>query len=270
MLAAGAGSRLRPLTRLRPKALCPVGLAPLVDHAIDRLAPATASLAVNVHAGREQLVAHLDGRVHLSVEAPVALGTAGALGALRDWLDGRPAVVTNADAWLPDGLDPLLDGWDGERMRLLCVEDPGRGDFGRHRYAGACLMPWPAVRDLPAEPLGLYEARWGAAAAAGTLDLVVTTSPFVDCGTPADYLGANLAAIPAGAGGDGGGCLVGDGADVRGTAERSVVGAGAVVEGTVVRSVVWPGAVVHAGEVLVDAVRADPRVTVLVRSAALR
>ena len=37
VLAAGAGTRLRPLTRLRPKALCPVGDRPLVDHALDRV-----------------------------------------------------------------------------------------------------------------------------------------------------------------------------------------------------------------------------------------
>lgn len=243
VLAAGAGTRLRPLTLLRPKALCPVGPAPLVDHALERVAAATPSVAVNVHAGRDAMVAHLDGRAHLSLEAPVALGTAGALGALRDWIAGRPVLVTNADAWLPGGLGPLLGGWDGERMRLLCVDDPARGDFGRRRYAGACLLPWTAVRDLPAEPLGLYEARWGAAAADGRLDFADTTATFVDCGTPADYLAANL--------------------DWSGG--RPVVGEGASVQGTVVRSVVWPGARVVEGEVLVDAVRAGRTVTVLVR-----
>lgn len=243
MLAAGAGTRLRPLTLVRPKALCPVGPAPLVDHAIDRLAAVTGSVAVNVHAGREAMVAHLDGRAHLSLEEPEALGTAGALGALRDWVDGRPVLVTNADAWLPAGLGPLVDGWDGERMRLLCVDDPVRGDFGRRRYAGACLLPWSAVRDLPAEPLGLYEATWRKAEAEGRLDFADTAATFVDCGTPADYLAANL--------------------DWSGG--EPVVGEGAVVAGTLVRSVVWPGARVAEGEVLVDAVRAGRTVTVLVR-----
>lgn len=245
VLAAGAGTRLRPLTHLRPKALCPVGPAPLVDHAMERVAAVTPELAVNVHAGRDAMVDHLDGRARLSVEAPFALGTAGALGALRDWIDGRPVLVTNADAWLPGGLGGLVAGWDGERMRLLCVDDPVRGDFGRRRYAGACLLPWSAVRDLPPEPLGLYEARWRAAFDRGALDLVDAAGPFVDCGTPADYLAANLAW----SGGE------------------PVVGDGAVVRGTLVRSVVWPGARVAEGEVLVDAVRAGAGVTVLVRPA---
>jgi N-acetyl-alpha-D-muramate 1-phosphate uridylyltransferase len=243
VLAAGAGTRLRPLTLLRPKALCPVGEAPLVDHALERLSRATPSVAVNVHAGRDEMVDHLDGRAHLSIEEPVALGTAGALGALRDWIDGRPVLVTNADAWLPGGLSALVDGWDGERMRLLCVDDPAYPDFGRRRYAGACLLPWAEVRDLPAEPLGLYEARWAAAAEAGRLDFADLDGPFLDCGTPADYLAANLAW----SGGE------------------PVVGEGAVVRGTLVRSVVWPGGRVGEGEVLVDAVRAGRTVTVLVR-----
>ena len=40
VLAAGRGTRLRPLTRLRPKALCPVGNVPLVDLALERVRPA--------------------------------------------------------------------------------------------------------------------------------------------------------------------------------------------------------------------------------------
>ena len=38
VLAAGAGTRLRPLTTVCPKALCPVGGTPLVDLAIERVA----------------------------------------------------------------------------------------------------------------------------------------------------------------------------------------------------------------------------------------
>ena len=90
VLAAGAGSRLRPLTRLRPKALCPVGDRPLVDHACDRAASVTSDVAVNVHHGRALVEAHLADRpLHLSVEADEARGTAGALGLLRPWIDGR-------------------------------------------------------------------------------------------------------------------------------------------------------------------------------------
>lgn len=249
VLAAGAGSRLAPLTRLRPKAMCPVGDRPLVDHALDRLAPAVDDLAVNVHHGRLLVEAHLtrrDGshRPHLSVEEGEARGTAGALGLLRDWIDGRPVLVTNADAWLDVDVDAFVAGWDGERTRLLCVHDRRRGDFGPLRYCGVALMPWRAVAGLGPEPSGLYERVWGRAEREGGLDLVVHDGAFVDCGTVADYLEANL--------------LWSRGASVLG--DGVVVGDGARVE----RSVVWAGSVVHAGEVLVDAVRAGT-MTVLVR-----
>lgn len=249
VLAAGAGSRLAPLTRLRPKALCPVGDRALVDHALDRLLPVVDDAAVNVHHGRLLMEAHLTRvdrprRPHVSVEEGEARGTAGALGLLRSWLDGRPVLVTNADAWLDADVEDFVAGWDGERTRLLCVEDPARGDFGTLRYCGLALLPWAEVARLGPEPSGLYERSWARAERDGALDLVVHRGPFVDCGTVADYLEANL--------------RWSEGATVVG--EGSVVAAGARVE----RSVLWPGAIVRAGEVLVEAVRAGS-LTVLVR-----
>ena len=249
VLAAGAGTRLRPLTNERPKALCPVADVPLVDLALARLRPIVGgggTLAVNLHHGADQLDAHLAPDVHRSREEPVALGTAGAIGALRPWLDGRDVVVANADAWLDRSLDlgPFVDGWDRERTRLLCVRDPARGDFGDLRYCGVALIPATEAQRLEPVPSGLYEVSWRAELAAGRLDLAVTDVPFIDCGTPADYLHANLAA-------SGGTAVVGAGATVAD---------GARLE----RSVVWPGAEVAAAEHLVDAVR-TPRITVLVR-----
>jgi len=240
VLAAGAGTRLRPLTDILPKALCPVGNAALVDLAIERVRPLTPRIAVNVHHGRALLEAHLAGRVHLSVEEPDVLGTAGALGQLRDWIDGRATVVVNADAWHGIDLSVLVEGWDGERVRLLVVDDPARGDFGPWRHCGASIMPWSEVRRLPAAFGGLYEACWGPRWAEGRLELVAGAGPFFDCGTPADYLAANLAA----------------------SGGTSVVGEGARVEGELVRSVVWPGGVVHRGERLVECIRVGENLTV--------
>jgi NDP-sugar pyrophosphorylase family protein len=113
VLGAGAGSRLRPLSDLRPKVLCPVGGVPLVDLAIERARLITPDVAVNVHHGRDQLLAHLDGRVHVSIEADEALGTAGAVGHLRPWLAGRPALVLNGDTWTSVDLAPHVEDWEG-------------------------------------------------------------------------------------------------------------------------------------------------------------
>lgn len=237
VLAAGAGSRLRPLTDVRPKPLCPVGGRTLLDRALDRVAPHVSRTAVNAHHHADQLVAALVGRdVHVSLEQPAALGTAGALGALRDWVDGRAVLVTNADAYYGAG-DPvgeMVAGWDGDRPRLLCVRTGAASDFGDLHYVGTALLPWWSVRDLAPVPSGLYEVSWRELHAAGRLDLAVTEATAVDCGTPADYLRANMLA----------------------SGGAAVVEPGAVVEGEVVRSVVWAGEQVGPGERLVDAVRA--------------
>jgi N-acetyl-alpha-D-muramate 1-phosphate uridylyltransferase len=246
VLAAGAGRRLAPLTRERPKALCPIDSVPLVDHALARLRPVTRRLAANLHHGAEALDAHLAADVHRSVEQPEALGTAGALAQLRPWLDGGPVLVTNVDAWFGPGLDlaAFVHGWDGERVRLLCVRDQARGDFGDLRYCGVALLPRRVLATLEPVPSGLYEVSWRHEHEIGRLDLVTIDAPFIDCGTPADYLRANLAA-------SGGSSVVDPSAVVHD-------GAG------LVRSVIWDGAEVAAGEVLVDAIR-TPAVTVLVR-----
>ncbi len=216
---------------------------PLVDHAIARVHAVTTSVAVNVHHGRDLMESHLAGRVHLSCEDDRPLGTAGALGALRDWVAGRPTVVVNGDSWTAaglGGLDALVAGWDGGCIRILVV---GGGELRSNSKVAGALMPWPDVEALSPEPSGLYERVWREAAVAGRLETVAFDRPFFDCGTPAAYLAANLTA----SGGD------------------SVVGPGAVVEGELDESVVWPGAVVRRGEHLRHAIRAHERMTVLVR-----
>jgi MurNAc alpha-1-phosphate uridylyltransferase len=246
VLAAGLGERLRPLTTLRPKALCPVGNVPLLDLALHRLLPhvgsGPASVAVNAHHFAADVAHHVGDRAHVQVEQPQPLGTAGALGALRGWLDGRDVLLTNADAYTAEGLAELVSSWDGTRCRLLATPVRGgeRADFMADgvgvRYVGSCLLPWTAVRDLAAEPSGLYEVLWRDLPASA-LDLVLTEAPVIDCGRPIDYLAANLHA----------------------SGGASVVGPGAVVEGGLERSVVWPGAYVGADENLVEVVRAGSR-----------
>src|SRR6185369_640897 len=105
-------------------------------------------IAVNACYLGEQVVEHVGGRAHLSVEPGDLLGTAGGLGNLRDWIDGRGVLVGNADAYLSSGrhapgadIAALLDGWDGRAVRLLGVPGPPR-EFGGHRFAGFSLLPW--------------------------------------------------------------------------------------------------------------------------------
>ncbi len=283
VLAAGAGTRLAPLTRLRPKALCPVGNVALVDLAVERVGAALGAgadrVAVNVHHGRDQMEAHLAwragattaaGDVHVSIEEPEALGTAGAIGQLRGWIAGRGALIVNADAWCPADLGEFVAGWDGERVRIMAA---GSDPFGPRSAIVASLLPWSEIEPLRAVASGLYECCWRAAAADGRVDTVAHAGAFIDCGTPAQYLAANLAAVDLASAPDADAVEAGSRSlvapdvtvDAGAILERSVVGEGARIAGRVRRSVVWSGASVDPGETLEHAIRTDGGITVLVR-----
>ena len=278
VLAAGAGQRLAPLTAERPKALCPVGNEALLDRSVAAIRAAVRAVAVNVHHGRAAMVDHLDGFeaslgfsadpgvadaepwLHVSIEAERALGTAGALGHLRPWLAGRAALVVNADAWTAPDLRAFVQDWDYERVRILVV---GTEPFGPRSRIVASLMPWSEVKGFAAEPSGLYERSWRDRAHEGAVETCVYDGPFVDCGTPASYLAANLLAVTVREQES----IVAPGAlvDTTATIADSVIGAGAEVAGDISSCVLWPGARVVAGESLARAIRTAGGRTVLVR-----
>lgn len=226
VLCAGAGTRLRPVTDHLPKALCTVADRALVDWALDSPVASGLRRAANAHHLADQLVAHLAGRdVHLSVEEPEALGTAGALAALRPWLDGSDVLVQNADAWIPDPPEHFVAGWDRTRPRLLVRRTATAADFDDFRFLGLSLLPAATAARLRAAPSGLYEVVWREAWEARELDLVEHHRVAFDVGTPARLLAANLCA--------------GDG--------RSFVHPTADVRVPLVSSVALPGASVPEG-----------------------
>jgi NDP-sugar pyrophosphorylase family protein len=262
VLAAGEGRRLQPLTGSVPKALCPVGNVPLLDLALHRLAQLDLAgpelVAVNACHLADQVVAAVGARAHLSVEpGPRPLGTAAGVAGVRDWIAGRGVLVVNADAYLAGAdLTALVAGWDGTGTRLLGVpttsDDPYR--FGRYRFAGGSLLPWSRISTLPTPsadtgPIELVKTVWRPAEAAGELTVVEYPGTYLDTGTPADYLAANLHAAGPGR------LLLAPTALLTGSAEHSVIGAEAVVEGRVERSVVWPGGYVGPDEHLIGAIR---------------
>ena len=146
VLAAGLGTRMRPLTDDRPKALVTVGGRALIDHMLDRLLSAGVRRAVvNVHAFADRLQDHLQARHDLDIiisdERGALLETGGGvLKALPDLGDG-PFLCANIDSlWLEDGraaIPALIQAYDPARMdALLLLADratstgyDGAGDF---------------------------------------------------------------------------------------------------------------------------------------------
>jgi len=145
VLAAGLGTRLRPLTDRIPKPLVEVaGPAPLIDHVLGRLEEAGVEHAVvNAHYKAAMIAAHLEGRrrprIELSVEDDLLETGGGVTKALHS--SASASFVVNSDiVWL-DGasvaLRRLADAWDDAAMDALlllqrvttAVGYEGRGDF---------------------------------------------------------------------------------------------------------------------------------------------
>lgn len=103
VLAAGLGTRMRPLTNDRPKALVEVGGRALVDHVLDRLKSAGVTRAVvNVHAFADRLEEHLQSRTDLEIvisdERARLMETGGGVRQARALLGDAPIFVANIDS----------------------------------------------------------------------------------------------------------------------------------------------------------------------------
>lgn len=146
VMAAGRGTRMRPLTETMPKPLVRLAGRPLIDHVLDRLAEAGIEEAiVNVHHFADLLVDHLAAREHprivISDERAELLDTGGGTKKALPLLGSDPILTFNSDSvWvegLGSNLKALIAAFDPERMdALLMIADAtrtigyvGRGDF---------------------------------------------------------------------------------------------------------------------------------------------
>jgi len=114
ILAAGHGTRLRPLTDRVPKAMVSIGGRPLLEHTIELLAASgVREIAINLHAHAGVIADHLgDGsrfgvKITYSFE-PRLLGTAGALKALEHFFSDGPFFVIYGDVFTRVNLNRLL------------------------------------------------------------------------------------------------------------------------------------------------------------------
>jgi len=105
ILAAGLGTRLRPLTNFRPKALVEVNQMPLLEIAIRRLKYfGFDEIIINVHHFAEQIIQfleknnHFDIRIEISDERDQLLETGGGLKKAAHFFDdGQPFLLSNTD-----------------------------------------------------------------------------------------------------------------------------------------------------------------------------
>lgn len=133
VMAAGLGTRMRPLTNTMPKALVPVAGKPLIAYVLDPLVEAGVErIVVNVHAHADQLEAYLrarrDAEFLISDEREALLETGGGVKHAQALLGEAPIFRCNSDyVWRKDGtpiLAELIAAWDPSRMDSLVTVVP--------------------------------------------------------------------------------------------------------------------------------------------------
>ena len=134
VLAAGLGTRMRPLTDRLPKPLVEIAGRTLLDRGLDALAAAGVTRAVvNIHHLGQQIVSHVKTRtipeIIISDESDQLLDSAGGIVKALPKLGAEPFIILNADTFWIEGADPDLGrlalAWDEADMDImLMLADP--------------------------------------------------------------------------------------------------------------------------------------------------
>jgi MurNAc alpha-1-phosphate uridylyltransferase len=218
ILAAGLGTRMRPLTVDTAKTLLPLGGRPLLDHALDRLRDAGVErVVVNAYWHADRIASHLQMRDEppqtIVRREEALLETGGSVRAALDLLGPDPFYVINGDSFWLDGPTPALrrlaDAWDPQAADAVLLvhrtfqtrSEPGAGDFALdtmglarrpkereivpYIYAGVQLISAPLFADAPEGRFSM-NLLWDRAIAANRLRAVVHDGLWWHLSTPAD------------------------------------------------------------------------------------
>lgn len=286
VLAAGLGTRLRPLTLEIPKPVVPVLGRPLCGYAIEFLRSHGArEFLLNLHHGpeavRKRVREWADGRFPVSFTfEPEILGTGGGIGNAREFLRGGTFLAANSDVVARFPLDDAIARHreSGALATLVLFPDPGKrytpvrvredgriAGFGNDAPAGAfegfytgyqIVEPELLDRIPPGRPSCIVRETYAPLIARGApIFAYAASGDFLDFGTPADYLDGTLALLAEESPERKAASFVHPRAIVEGGA---IIGPGAVIEegatvgtgATVRRAIVWPGAAVPPGAVV--------------------
>lgn len=230
ILAAGFGTRLRPLTEEVPKPLVPVLGRPLIEHTIEMLAAAGIyEIVINLHHLPEMLPqalgkgSHLGVSIEYVVEEEGILGTGGGIHGARHLLDnGETFVVINGDILLQPDLVAALEHHRrlGAPATLVLRHDPRASAYGalgvdaegrirtllgrpevtdialeQVMFSGVHLLE-PAIFDrLPEEGCIVRQVYRPMLDTGELIGGFIDAGPWVELGTVRDYLDVNLALL---------------------------------------------------------------------------
>lgn len=151
VLAAGLGTRLRPLTHETPKPLLPVGGRPILFHVLERLKEAgVEEVVINLHHQGAKIrkalgeAAGLGLRIRYS-EEPVLLGTGGGIKKAEPLLGRDPFYIVNGDVLSDVDLKGLASAHRSRRAAATLVL---RADPESERYGALTMGPDGRIVDI--------------------------------------------------------------------------------------------------------------------------
>ena len=215
ILAAGLGTRLRPLTLDTPKPMLPLWGQPMLARTLEMLAAwGVEQVLINLHHAPGPIVRYLAGQpfpqMRISaVFEPVILGTGGALRNAR-WFVDEPFWLLNADVVADLDPAPLLRGWRRDNPLAACwlTEDAGPKTVrcengiirnfhdpvrGHATFCGLQLLDERILPFIAAEGFDTIIAAYRRAQKQGhrIAGVFVPGSFWADIGTPAQYVQAH-------------------------------------------------------------------------------
>ena len=217
VMAAGLGTRMRPLTNNRPKPLVEVAGKTMIDHCLEKLVEVGVGTAViNVHYLPDMLEDHLRSSqlpldIRISDERDLLMETGGGLTKALPLIDDDSFFCINSDNLWSDGsrksLNRLADLWDDEAMDALLLvvaheqahnfsgagdfnlDDQGRlsrrgaADHAPFIYTGIQLISKRLLRDSPDGPFST-NILWDRAIVEGRLFGLVHEGQWFEVGNP--------------------------------------------------------------------------------------
>ncbi|MDT0575064.1 nucleotidyltransferase family protein [Croceicoccus sp. F390] len=216
IMAAGLGTRMRPLTDACPKPMVKVGGKPMLDHVLEKLVAAGIGRAVvNVHYLARMIETHLARRsspqIIISDERDALLETGGGLARAMPLIAADLFFCLNSDSLWTDGATDvfrqLSAAWDDAVMDALLLLVPlararnhdGPGDFelgangqlqrrtaqtASHVFTGIQLVSKRLLRDLPPQDSFSTNILWQRALGEGRLFGTVHDGDWVEVGRP--------------------------------------------------------------------------------------
>lgn len=214
VLAAGHGSRMKPLTSKTPKPLLPFFNSNIIEFALNKIDSACNETFINCYHLKEKMVSYFDQhhpqRYTLYLENEL-LGTGGTIGNLKNSLKDDGLIIYNSDIFSDVNIDHvvsshvssgclatmvLLDQANPNKTKLYCEnnrimsigEEPIQQNVTSHMFTGIHILSNEFIKSIPEDrPFQIVDHYKSYLAKKAPINAYFYDGPWFDIGEPQDY-----------------------------------------------------------------------------------